>query len=234
MAEHKKQIGRDLPISICGALAKLAKPKPEKKPEQQSGDTNDDHVTNRAPQSDDTDDLASDEKAIRWAEQMFLRCRADCKEEDLDLKRCFTELVKLLANEIGAPQSTENRKVPDTAPPTEETVKRRGRPPGVKNKPKEPPTPGEKHATAVQEQADEVATKLPKSWDLPGNGVDPDASAEEMKAKFDQEAPNTAPAPAAAASGDDDLDVRKQPFYRPPTNAGLPEDERDQQDGRAA
>jgi hypothetical protein len=31
MAEHKKQIGRDLPISICGALAKLAKPKPKAK-----------------------------------------------------------------------------------------------------------------------------------------------------------------------------------------------------------
>jgi hypothetical protein len=108
MAEHKKQIGRDLPISICGALAKLAKPKPEKKPEQEqeSGGTDDDHVvTGRAPQSDDTDDLASDEKVIRWAEQMFLRCRADCKDEDLDLKRCFTELVKLLANEIGTPES---------------------------------------------------------------------------------------------------------------------------------
>ena len=37
MAEHKKQIGRDLPISICGALAKLAKPKPKAKKDLKEG-----------------------------------------------------------------------------------------------------------------------------------------------------------------------------------------------------
>ena len=37
MAEHKKQIGRDLPISICGALAKLAKPKSKAKKDSKEG-----------------------------------------------------------------------------------------------------------------------------------------------------------------------------------------------------
>jgi hypothetical protein len=206
MAEHKKEIGRASADSICGALKTLAKPKQTTEKESAP-------KTAGPPESDSGVDEQKELTLEERADAIVLEIMAELDEVDDD------DNADLLGDLILQKLAFALKKVTPSA------EKKRGRPAGSKNKPKDPPTPGEKHATAVQEQADEVAAKLPKSWDLPGNDVDNDRSAEARKAMFD-DSPEPAPPPASSAE---------------PTSPVVPDDgsipdwlKRDQQDGRAA
>jgi hypothetical protein len=146
--------------------------------------------------SDLPDDAAADERAAHWAEEMFRRIQQDCKEEDLDPKLCFTELVKLLAAEIGTPEPTKDRKVLDTAP----APKRLGRPKGSKNKPKQT---GSAPPSAVPEPPPTPPTRN-------GNEDDVDNSAAAMKAKMKElaSAEESSPTAPNGAAPDGSLDLR--------------------------
>src|SRR6516164_698447 len=93
--------------------------------------------------SDLPDDAAADERAAHWGEEMLLRIEADCKDEDVDRELGFKELSYRLASALGfrvqwIPWSEERIAA------AESPAKRRGRPPGSKNKPKEAaPAPAE-------------------------------------------------------------------------------------------
>ena len=94
-------------------------------------------ATNVSHGSDLPDDAADDERAAQWADEMLLRIEADCKEEDVDLELGFRELSYRLARALGfkvqwIPWSEEQIAAAE-AP----SAKKRGRPPGSKNKPRE-------------------------------------------------------------------------------------------------
>ena len=198
MAEHKKQIGRASADSICGALKTLAKPKPEKKEARLVETPPLPGEPAPKPWTEERRWTEEDHAAqiVRDVEASINELRDDV--DDIDLLR---ELVLQKLTFALQPEK----------PPTEETAKRRGRPPGAKNKPKEPA-----NADPYAAMKAFGGTPMP----VEGNGVDPDASAEARKAMFD-EAPE--PAPPAAAS----------PVV--PEDGSIPDWlKRDQQDGRAA
>jgi hypothetical protein len=121
-----------------------------------------DHDEPESNGSDLPGDASDDEKEIHWAQQMSLRIDEDLRCADIDRARALTELVKILAKDLGQPEVIEGRKVADTAP----TVKR-GRPKGSKNKSKE--------------------TKPPEQPPVAGNEVDPGESAKERGAYYDDD-----------------------------------------------
>jgi hypothetical protein len=146
---------------------------------------------------DDTDD---DEREIHWAQQMSLRIDEDLRCADIDRTRGLVELLKILAKEVGRPEVTEGRKVPDA--PQAAAVKRRGRPKGAKNKPKvatEPAAPTPAPAAA-------------------GNIGDAETEAQAMRDKFaGLDDTQVAPPASAKPIAEDDLDITKQPSYRGPS-----------------
>ena len=93
---------------------------------------------------------------------------------DLDLLREL--ILQKLTFAFKGDSAADAREALYSAEPAEEVAKRRGRPPGSKNKPK------------VEAE--------------PGNGVDTEASAEAMKAKFDEAPADQAASPAAGLPPD--------------------------------
>ena len=81
------------------------------------------------------DDAAPDERAAQWADEMLLRIEQDIKEEDIDLWLGLHALYRRIGDQIG---DLGKQRAAALTPPTEpEPAKKRGRPPGPKNKPKE-------------------------------------------------------------------------------------------------
>jgi Protein of unknown function (DUF3102) len=148
--------------------------------------------------SDLPDDADDDEKEIHWAQQMCLRIDEDLRCADIDRTRGLVELLKILAKEVGRPEVTEGRKLPDAAQAA--AVKRqRGRPKGAKNKPK-------------------VATAPTPAPAAAGNIGDAESEAQAMRDKFAAlDDTQAAPPASAEPAAEDDLDITKQPFYRGPS-----------------
>jgi hypothetical protein len=123
--------------------------------------------------SDLPDDAAADERAAHWAEEMLLRIEADCRDEDVDRELGFKELSYRLASALGfkvhwIPWSEERIAA------AESPASRRGRPPGSKNKPKDPraQAAAEPSAPATEEQlptppAASAKTEIPKDLSIP-------------------------------------------------------------------
>jgi hypothetical protein len=93
------------------------------------------NVSRASHGSDLPNDAAADESAAQWADEMFLRVEQDIKEEDIDLWLGLHALYRRIGDQIG---DLGKQRAAALTPPTEpEPAKKRGRPPGPKNKPKE-------------------------------------------------------------------------------------------------